>query len=207
MEAGLEPWEDRIYSSVLQRPCRVLIVGCGGGREVLALCARGHSVTGIDQVPSLIDAARQHLTRRGMTAVLIAEPAETVSLPDTYDVVIFSACVYGYLQGAASRVETLAHLKAHMARRGQLIVSYTPGRGASPTTLWLMRAAGWITGSDWTPDPEDTFAPGPRRDRLPFYERRMSSEAVRGELAQAGFDVIRDEPVASWRCAVAVVHS
>jgi hypothetical protein len=35
----------------------------------------------------------------------------------------------------------------------------------------------------------------------------MSSDAVRRELAQAGFDVIRDEPVASWRCAVAVVHS
>jgi 2-polyprenyl-3-methyl-5-hydroxy-6-metoxy-1,4-benzoquinol methylase len=207
MEAGLEPWEDRIYSSVLRRPSRVLLIGCGGGREVLVLCARGHSVTGIDQAPELVDAARRHLNRRGMTAALIAEPIETAPLSETYDVVIFSACVYGYLQGRASRREILDRLKTHLAPDGQLVLSYTEGSGSPPAILWLVRAAGWITGSDWTPDPEDTFAPGPRRDRLPFYERRMAREAVQRELAEAGFDLVRDEQVGAWRCAVAVVHS
>jgi SAM-dependent methyltransferase len=206
MEAGLEPWEDRMYSSVLRAPCRVLLVGCGGGRELIALCARGHSVTGVDQVPELIDAARRHLARKGLTASLIAAPIETALLSDRYDVVIFSACVYGYLQGAASRHDTLARLKGSLVPGGQLIVSYTDAHSSSPVTLWLARTAGWMTGSDWTPEAEDTFTPGPRHDRLPFYERRMSSDAVRRELAQAGFDVIRDEPVASWRCAVAVMR-
>ena len=61
MQAGLEPWEERIYLSVMRDGDRVLLVGCGGGRELLALGARGYRVTGIDQVPALIEAARRHL--------------------------------------------------------------------------------------------------------------------------------------------------
>jgi SAM-dependent methyltransferase len=207
MDAGLEPWEERIYLSVLREGDRVLVVGCGGGRELLALGARGYRVTGIDQVPDLIDSARRHLARRGLTATLVASPVETAALPDIYDVVVFSAFVYGYLPGAASRLATLARLKGHMSPGGRLVASYADGAGASRAGLWLARVAGWMTRSDWRAEAEDTFAPGPAHHRLPFYERRMSADAVRRELAQAGFHLIRDEAVASWRCAVAAVRA
>ncbi len=207
MDAGLEPWEERIYLTEMRGGDRVLVVGCGAGRELLALGARGYQVTGVDLVPALIERARHHLARRGLTATLIASPVETAAFSDTYNVVVFSAFVYGYLPGAASRRAALARLKAHMPPGGRLVASYTEGGGASRLGLWLTRAAGWMTRSDWRAEPEDTFAPGPLRTRLPFYERRMSPEAVRRELAEAGFDLIRDEPVASWRCAVAAVRA
>jgi len=205
MDAGLEPWEERIYFRVLRDADRVLVVGCGGGRELLALSARGYRVTGIDQVPALIEAARRHLARRGLAATLIAAPVETAILPETYDVVIFSALVYGYLPGSEGRLATLARLKAHMAPGGRLVTSYIEGGARSPLGLWLVRAAGLLGRTDWTAGREDTFALGPLTQRLPFYERRMSADAVRQELSAAGFHVIRDEPVASWRCAVAAV--
>ena len=195
MQAGLEPWEQRLYFSVMRDGDRVLLVGSGGGRELLPFGARGYLVTGIDQVPALMAAARHHLDARRLTATLIAGPIETAELPDTYDVVIFSACVYGYLPGSGSRRATLARLKSHLAPDGRLVASYMDGHAASPLGLWLMRATGWLARSDWRADPEDTFAPGPSRQRLPFYERRMSADAVRRELTQAGFQLIKDEAV------------
>ena len=207
MDAGLEPWEERIYLNEMHAGDRVLVVGCGGGRELLALGARGYQVTGVDLVPALIERSRQHLARRGLTATLIASPVETAALPDTYNVVVFSAFVYGYQPGAASRRAVLARLKAHMTPGARLVASYMEGGRASRFGLWLIRAAGWMARSDWLAEPEDPFAPGPLRTRRPFYERRMSPEAVCRELAEAGFDLIRDEAVASWRCAVAEVRA
>lgn len=204
MQAGLEPWEERVYLGAMRDGDRVLFVGCGGGRELLALGARGYHVTGVDQVPELVDAARRHLARRGLTANLIAAPIETAAL-DTYDVVIFSACVYGYLPGT-SRLATLARLRAHMAPDGRLVASYMEGGAASRVGLWLVHAAAWLAGSDWRAGSEDTFALGSVEKRLPFYERRISPGELRHELAQAGFHLLRDEPVASWRCAVATVR-
>ncbi len=207
MHAGLEPWEERVYLSVMRDGDRVLLVGCGGGRELLALGARGYRVTGVDQVPELIDAARRHLALRGVAANLIAAPIETAALPDTYDVVIFSACVYGYLPGTASRLATLARLRAHMAPDGRLVASYMERGTRSRLGLSLIRAAGRLTRSDWRAGSADTFALGSVQQRLPFYERRLSADDVRDELARAGFRLLRDEPVASWRCAVAAVRS
>src|SRR5688572_26874711 len=52
-EAGLEPWEQRLYFSVLREGDRILVVGSGGGRDLLPFCARGHLVTGVELVPAL----------------------------------------------------------------------------------------------------------------------------------------------------------
>jgi SAM-dependent methyltransferase len=204
-EAGLEPWEERVYLGAVRDGDHVLVIGCGGGRELLALGARGVRVTGVDPVPALVDAARRHLARRRLTATLIAAPVEDAVLPDRYDVVIFSACVYGYLPGAASRLSTLMKLRAHMTSDGRLVASYADGAG-SRSGVWLTRVVARLARTGWLAGPEDSFARGPVRQRLPFYERRMSPSAVRGELMHAGFDVVRDEPVASWRCAVAAAR-
>jgi hypothetical protein len=133
----------------------------------------------------------------------VAAPIETAELLDTYEVVLFAACVYNCMPESQSRIATLRRLKAHLPPGGRLIASYvdeTPGSSLRP---WLARIAGWLTSSDWTVEPEDTFARGPLR--LPLYERCLSPESVREELASAGFQLVRDEPVAPGRCAVAEV--
>lgn len=44
-----------------------LELGCGTGRVMLALAANGHSVTGIDVSPALLDVARRKLAAAGVT--------------------------------------------------------------------------------------------------------------------------------------------
>lgn len=51
-------------------PCRVLVPGCGRGHEVIALAAAGFEVTGIDYAPAAVDAVRQALATRGLSATI-----------------------------------------------------------------------------------------------------------------------------------------
>ena len=51
-------------------PCRILVPGCGRGHEVLALAEAGFQVTGIDYAPSAVQAVRDALASRGLTAVI-----------------------------------------------------------------------------------------------------------------------------------------
>lgn len=39
--SGLVPWEENLYGSVIQPSDRVLLIGCGTGRDLLALRQRG----------------------------------------------------------------------------------------------------------------------------------------------------------------------
>ena len=201
-EAGLEPWEQRLYFGVLKEGDRILLVGSGGGRDLLPFCARGYVVTGVELVPALAAAARRHLDRNAMAATLIEAPIETADLPDSYDVVIFSAFVYAYIAGSRSRASMLERLRSHLSPGGRIILSYMEAVPRARRGLRLTRLSGWMAGTDWTPEPEDTFSCGP--SRLPFYERALSSAGVRSELTAAGFRIVRDEAAGTRRAVVAI---
>jgi len=51
-------------------PCRILVPGCGRGHEVLALAEAGFDVTGIDYAPAAVQAVRNALASRGLTAMI-----------------------------------------------------------------------------------------------------------------------------------------
>ena len=55
----LFPVEERIFNGHFAEPGTVLDIGCGCGRTSLFLKRMGHSVTGIDIVPEMIEEARK----------------------------------------------------------------------------------------------------------------------------------------------------
>ena len=63
---GITPWEDTtghaaelVARAVPGPPGRAVDLGCGTGRQARALAARGWTVTGVDDVPAAIAAARR----------------------------------------------------------------------------------------------------------------------------------------------------
>src|SRR5688572_24440430 len=68
--AGLMPWEEECYARFLRPEDRILLVGCGTGRDLIALLRQGRRVEGLDPAPGAIAVAREMLDRLGLTTEL-----------------------------------------------------------------------------------------------------------------------------------------
>jgi SAM-dependent methyltransferase len=52
VQSGFMPWERELYDSATRPGDRILIIGCGAGRDLLPFVDRGHQVVGIDPSPA-----------------------------------------------------------------------------------------------------------------------------------------------------------
>ncbi len=193
---GLMRWEAAVYDRVLRAGDRILLVGCGTGRDLIALLERGHAVAGVDLVPEVVAAARVNLARRGLAAPLAATPIEDYQADDGFDVVVFSWSCYSAVPERTRRVATLRALRAHLSPGGRVVISYVPRwRGPHPWLLAATRLVARLTGSDWHAEPGDalTLAPAPW---IGHYEHRFTEAEIVAEGRDAGYEVlehVRDE--------------
>src|SRR5437764_2884338 len=72
--SGLMPWEKAWYERVLKPADHILLVGCGTGRDLIALLELGYRVDGLDISGRAIELARRVLERRRLSAGLYTGP-------------------------------------------------------------------------------------------------------------------------------------
>jgi SAM-dependent methyltransferase len=206
VDAGLEEWEDRVFRDVLRPSDRVLLVGCGTGRDLIALLRLGFDVIGLEQSPMLADEARSHLRGRGLTAVVVAEMVESYVSDASYDAVVFSLYMYSYIIGEASRVAILRRTREHLSPHGRIIISYATIQPQSPVWIVLARIGSVCSGSDWRPDWGDRLHGPLSQPDLLSLEHQFSPDGVAHECRAAGLRVMRDEAINPlYRYAIAVV--
>ncbi len=193
VDAGLSPCEQHFYQKFLRDKDRVLLVGCGSGRDLIALQSLGYDVTGLEPIPELVDLARQHLARRGMSAPVHAGLIQSAELGGPYDAVIFSNGCYSCLQGTQVRVASLARVSRQLSKQGRVIFSYRPAARQSRLGRWLTRATARIVGADWWPEPGDTFTHDLHVPELVRYHRSFEPDELAKECAAAGLMVVADE--------------
>jgi len=198
VDGGLEGWERRLYDAALKPSDRILLVGCGAGRDVLALRELGYDVTGLDSTPELVEQARRHLARHGVTATIHEGFVETLNLGDTYDVVVLAGNCYSLLLSAATRIATLARVKAHLASQGRIVITYSGALRRPPFSIHVTRIIGRMAGADWRPEHGDSFTRDYLTDRLLRYEHLFAPGEVARECAEAGLRVIRDVRTAGY---------
>jgi SAM-dependent methyltransferase len=194
VDAGLSAAERHFYGRFLRDKGRVLLAGCGSGRDLIALQSMGYDVTGLEPVPELVELARGHLKRRGLSAAVHAGLIQTADLDGPYDAVIFSNGCYSCVQGSAVRVAALHRVAQHLARDGRVIVSYHPATRQSRLGRWLTRASARVGKTDWVPERGDTFSRDLRVPLLVRYHRAFRPEEFARECDAAGLDVLADEP-------------
>jgi SAM-dependent methyltransferase len=204
VDAGLEIWEQRLYADLLEPADRILIVGCGAGRDLLALRASGYDVTGLDHTPELIEMARGHLERRGLTAPLVCGFMEDTEPTTAFDVIVFSGSSYSYVPGSASRVATLARFARRLSPRGRLVITFSAVGRQSPWATRLMYLGRLIGGADWHAEPGDSFTRGFLAPDVLMYQHVFRPGEVLEECARAGLRVTRDEFVDLAHYVVAV---
>jgi SAM-dependent methyltransferase len=204
--AGLEDWEARVYHDVLRPSDRVLLIGCGTGRDLVALRQIGCEVVGLEQSRMLADQARAHLRRLGLMAVVVGQPVELYETDATYDAVVFSLYMYSYIIGTASRVAVLARARARLSSRGCVILSYATIQPQSPVWISLARISSVFSGSDWWPHRGDRLHGPLSQPELLNLEHQFSPEEIARECSAAGLRVIRDEAINPlFRFAIAAV--
>ena len=203
VDAGLSPAEAHFYRRFLHPRDRVLLVGCGTGRDLIGLQTLGYDVTGLEPIAELVELARGHLARRGMAATIETGLIQTAELRGRYDAVIFSNGCYSLLQGSAERIATLLRVAKHLVPGGRVIVSYHPARHQSPMGRRLTRAAARLTASDWTPESGDTFSRDLLIPGLIRYHHAFTPGEFARECEAAGMTLVADERYDEGYCFAA----
>jgi SAM-dependent methyltransferase len=180
---GLMTWEREFYLRFLKPDARILIVGSGTGRDLIALVRLGFRADGIE----------------------LAEEATTCAadLHGSYDAIVFSWFCYGYIPEASRRIRILRRLAEHLAADGHILISYNSrDRSPSPLATSAAQLAARLSGSDWRPAPGDAvfFA----RDSAALqYEHRFEPGELEAEARAAGLVVVFDAHVPEGTAALA----
>jgi SAM-dependent methyltransferase len=187
--AGLFPWEHDFYSRFLRAGERVLVVGCGSGRDLLPLLARGCRAEGLEPVAVCAAMARERVERQGFTATVQTADIVGATLAGPYDVVIFSWLCYSYIPGRTRRITALRAVRAHLAPGGRVLISYVLAARPPRRLPWrLARLTARLSGSDWRPEYGDVFISRPDTRAIHF-EHQFRPPDIEREAREAGFAV------------------
>jgi SAM-dependent methyltransferase len=192
--SGLMPWERALYDRFLKPEDRVLVVGCGTGRDLIALLKLGYRAEGLDVAPRAIALARRMLERHSLSADLYTGPIESVALPGSFDVFVFSWFCYGYIPQVDTRVKVLGKVKAHLTPGGRVLICYIPAeRPPQPLPIGLTRFVARLTRSDWRPELGDVIGPATRDRHAIHYEHQFGEGELENEARAAGLTVVFHE--------------
>lgn len=124
VDEGLRIWERAVCAETLVLSCDVLDLGCGAGREALALAALGHRVTCLDSSPELIEIARELARERSADVRFECVPAGAPELPEaSFDAVLLWSQLLANVPGADARAHLLASCRSLLRPTGRLSLS------------------------------------------------------------------------------------
>lgn len=192
--SGLMPWERALYDRFLKPDDGILVVGCGTGRDLIALLKLGYRAAGLDVVPRAIALAREMLDKEGLHAELYTGGIEAIALPRSFDVFTFSWCCYGYIPQSDARIGVLRKVKDHLNPGGRILISYPPAeRPPRALPIGLMRFVARVTRSDWHPELGDVIGPAPEDRDAIRYEHQFREGELESEARAAGLTVVFHE--------------
>jgi SAM-dependent methyltransferase len=197
IDAGLDPAETSVVSKFITAGDRVLVVGCGTGRDVIPLVRMGCEVVGVDPVREAVATARRALEARGLRASIVEGYFEESDVPGGFDVILFSNHCYSYIPGRRRRVEVLRKAGARLTAPGHLLVTYIASPSPSGArSLRAMRSVSRLTGSDWQPEAGDRLEPLDGARGSFAYEHLFRPGEVEEEAGDAGLTVLphREHP-------------
>ena len=157
IKSGLNQREQTVLSQFVRPSDRILIVGCGTGRDMLALLTMGRQVTGVDPSASALAIAARMLDGQART---ICGYFEDLELDGEFDVIYFSNFCYALIPESKRRIESLRKAVSVLAPGGRIILSCAiTSRPLRSRFLPIARAVGKLTGADWRMEHGDRFTP------------------------------------------------
>lgn len=196
-EKGLTEAERRLIEAEMAGGGRVLVVGCGAGREAIALARMGYEVVGIDSARAMIEAARANAAKMRFKVEFLALAAQEVTPGlGQFDYILALNNFYSLIPTRALRVRTLRSLAGILKPAGKLFLGacvpevYRPGPRVDLVD-WLRRIRRLLPGKTLTVEPGDRLemAASPiRASGVPvFVHVFLKPRSLELEIREAGW--------------------
>ncbi|WP_051821430.1 class I SAM-dependent methyltransferase [Streptomyces sp. NRRL F-5065] len=101
---------------------RVLDLCCGPGLFTVPLARRGHTVTGVDLSPAMLDRARERSADAGAPVTHVRADAREYTAPGRFDVVLNLFTSFGYFEDPADNARVLRTMHDCLAPGGTLVL-------------------------------------------------------------------------------------
>jgi SAM-dependent methyltransferase len=160
----------------LERPARVIDLGCGDGTSARLLTDAGHEVLGIDGSPALIALAR----RTAPDAAFRVGSFMDAELPPERDAILAAGEVLGYAldpRNDAARLDDVLARIAVALRPGGLLLFDLAGPGRVPAS----GRHAWTTGAGWAVLAESRPRPGAIERRIVTFRAGDDGRCRRSE--------------------------
>ncbi len=122
---GLWDWEKEALDDYFAGCRRLLVIGAGGGREILALKQLGYQVDGFEPHPDLVIVANELLQEEGHEATVnLMSRDQCPNTGTTYDGIIVGWQAYSFIQGRKHRISLLQQLWAQTQTQSPILLSF-----------------------------------------------------------------------------------
>ena len=174
-------WERRCVERFPSRG-RILVIGAGGGREMLALARMGYELDGCECNPLLVAVANKVLAPLGCS-VCVAERDKFVAPRPPYDVIVVGWGAYALIRGRANRIRFLESVRSVVKPDAPLVLSF-PTRSEHARGLRLTRTLANILRRLSFREPIE-FGDNLRRSPIHHFSRAE----LESEIQQAGYEI------------------
>ena len=124
-ERGLFDWERDLIDEHFRDRERIVVLACGGGREVLALLREGFEATGYEPHPALVSYARTFLAARGYASrVHAAQRDEFPADAGPADAVVVGWGGFSLVHRRARRIALLREARRALPPGGPVLLSF-----------------------------------------------------------------------------------
>lgn len=132
---GLRPEEEMLLDRFAPSVGKALVLGCGGGREAIALAKRGWEVVAVDNSPALIAEAKANGSQSGVEVDWRCQDVTEERALDPagrFDLVCLLGQLYTLIPGRRSRVELLKSCRRMLKLEGICLVTFNTVLPPSP---------------------------------------------------------------------------
>ena len=146
LRAGLTLLEEVVLARHATPPGKALVLGCGTGRECLALTRRGFEVTGLDREEGMLARARELAEHAGLSIRYVRGGAVDFEVGGgPYDFVVVLSGLYNMILPRDRRVLMLATCARHLRPGGRVLLTFlsayaSPGEGPRSRSTHLLGA-------------------------------------------------------------------